>query len=1106
MDIAEWLQNLGLGRYAPDFAQHKVDWDVLPKLTVADLREIGVTAVGDRRRLLEAIGNLPTSEFATDAVSGEAERRQLTVMFCDLIDSTALATRLDPEDLREVIAAYHRTVTDAVVEFDGFVAKYMGDGVLVYFGYPRAHEDDPERAVRAGLSLVAAVGRLDVSLVKLQVRVGIATGLVVVGDLLGEGSAREQSVVGETPNLAARLQALAGPNAVVIAVGTRQLTGDLFDYHDLGPVEVKGITGPVPAWQVLGPSTVESRFEALRGPALTPLMGRDEEVDLLLRRWGRTKNGDGQVVLVSGEPGFGKSRLTAALEERLQGEPHLRQRLFCSPYRQDSPLYPFIEQIGRAAGLTPSDSAAAKWEKFEILLARGSISDDDAPFLADLLSLPGSERRPIPDLSPQLKKERTLEALLRRLKTLSNRRGVVVIFEDVHWIDPSSRELLDLTIEYVRTLPVLLIVTCRPEFQPSWISESHVTMLVLNRLGRRDTAALVEQIAGDRELPDQLVTQIVERTDGVPLFVEELTKSILESGALREDGDHCVLKGHLPPFAIPTSLHASLLARLDRLGSARNVAQIGATFGRWFRYTSLRAASGISEDELQFSLGQLVAAGLLVRSGAPPDAIYTFKHVLMQEAVYESLLRNTRQQLHGRVAEALEANFPELMDSQPEFFARHYTEAGVVEKSVLYWGKAARRSIARSAMTEAAAQFQRALGQLALLPDSLDHQRKELEFCSALATVLQSVKGYAAPETGQALDRARVLWGQLGSPSEFLQVSYAQSLYHEIRGELSLAHRLDEDLLSLSRQRDDAGGLILAHHSLGRNQMFAGRFTSSRWHFEQALTLCDETFDHSLVRQAGVYPRVASQAFMAISLFCLGYPVQALARSSAAIADARKRSHPPSLAMSLTNGARLASFVGDVALLEEQAEQLATIATERSFGLWRAMGMVYRGWLKAKTGDFVEAISLLRDGLAAYRTTGAEAWVPYQILLLARACEMAGQIEEVENLLDNANAVSHRTGEHWLTAELYRHKGQLLLRQGCPKEAEELYRKALGIAAEQEARLWALRAAMNLARLWDEQGRRLEAHDLLNPVFSWFTEGLETPDLREAATLLAELA
>src|SRR5215472_15933509 len=473
---------------------------------------------------------------------------------------------------------------------------------------------------------------------------------------------------------------------------------------------------------------------------------------------------------------------------------------------------------------------------------------------------------------------------------------------------------LDLAVERVRGLPVLLIITFRPEFQPPWISEPHVTMLVLNRLDRHDRAALATQIAGGKALPDEIISQIVERTDGVPLFAEELTKSVLESGLLREEEDRYVLDGPLPPLAIPTSLHASLMARLDRLASVRQVAQIGAAFGRWFRYASLRAVSGIPEDELQASLTRLVDAELVFQSGTPPDAVYTFKHALVQEAAYGTLLRNARQQLHGRIAEALKSHFPEMTDSQPELFARHYTEARLVEKSVFYWSKAARRSAARSAMAEAAVQFQRALDQLALLPDSPERQRQELEFCSSLGTVLQSVKGYAAPETGQTLARARELWERLGSPSEFLQVSYAQSLYHEIRGELHLAHRLDKDLLRLSRQRDDAAGLVLAHQSLGRNLMFAGRFASSRSHLEQTLALCDVGSDASLVRQAGVHPRVASQAFMAISLFCLGHPAQAVARSTAAIIEAQQLAHSPSLAMSLTNGARLGSLVGNDAM------------------------------------------------------------------------------------------------------------------------------------------------------------------------------------------------
>ena len=727
-----------------------------------------------------------------------------------------------------------------------------------------------------GWASIDAVGRLDVKSVKLQARVGIATGLVVVGDLIGEGSAQEQSVVGETPNLAARLQALAEPDAVVIAAGTRRLVGDLFEYRDLGAVKVKGIAAPVPAWQVLRPSVVASRFEALRGSALTPLIGRDEEIDLLLRRWARAKAGDGQVVLISGEPGIGKSRITAALAEGLHAEPHLRLRYFCSPYHQDSALFPFIDQLGRAAGFARDDPPAARLEKLEALLARAAPPDEDVAFLADLLSLPASERHPLPNLSPQRKKERTLEALIRQLEGLARRQPVVMVFEDAHWIDPTSRELLDLTVERVRSLPVLLIVTFRPEFQPPWTGQPQVTMLALNRLDRRDRTALVEQIAGGKALPDDVVAQIVDRADGVPLFVEELTKSVLESGLLREERDRYVLDGALPPFAIPTSLHDSLMARLDRLASVRLVAQIGAAIGREFPYELLRAISRLPEDELQTALARLVASELVFQRGTPPDAVYSFKHALVQDAAHGSLLRGTRQQLHAQIAAALEAYSPELMDSQPEIFAQHYAEAGLVEKSLACWGKAGHRSAARSAMAEAAAQFQKGLDQLALLPDTRERLQQELEFWSALGAVLRAVKGNAAPETGHAYARARELWEQLGSPVEFLRVPYGQSLYHAFRGELDLALRLDNDLLRLSGQRNDSAGLVLGYLSSGRNLMLAGRFASSRSHLEAALALYEPISHRSLVYQAGLHPHVNSQAILGMVLFCLGFPDRAV--------------------------------------------------------------------------------------------------------------------------------------------------------------------------------------------------------------------------------------
>jgi len=680
-----------------------------------------------------------------------------------------------------------------------------------------------------------------------------------------------------------------------------------------------------------------------------------------------------------------------------------------------------------------------------------------------------------------------------------------MVFEDAHWIDPTSRELLDLAVERIRSLPVLLIVTFRPEFQPPWTGQPQVTMLALSRLDRHDRTVLVEQIAGGKSLPDEVINQIAERTDGVPLFVEELTKSVLESGLLREEGDRYVLDSALPTLAIPTSLHASLLARLDRLASVHLVAQIGAAIGREFSYALLRVISRVPEEELLTALDRLVTSELVFKRGTPPDAIYTFKHALVQDAAHGSLLRSTRQQLHAQIAEALETHCPELMENQPEIFAQHYAEAGFVEKSIACWGNAGRRSAARSAMAEAAAQFQKGLEQLALLPDDFARRRQELEFRSSLGTVLQSVKGYAADETGRTFARARELWEQLGSPSKFLQVSYAQSIYHTIRGELKLAHRLDEDLLRLSRQRNEPAGLFLAHQSRGRNLMFAGRLVAARSHLEEAIALCDPETDQSLVRQAGLHPQVASQGFLAIVLFCLGYPVQALTRSTATIADARRLAHPPSLAMSLTNAARLLSFTGNGAALDEWAGELATMADEQGFLLWRAAGIIFRGWVRVNTGDVAEGKSLLNRGLAAYRATGARAWVPYQIDLLARAYEIAGQIEEAVYLLDDALQIIVRTGERWLEAELYRHKGQLLLRQGHSEAAEELYRKALSIAEEQEAKLWELRAAASLARLRGNQGRRAEARDFLAPIYGWFTEGFDTADLKEAKALLDEL-
>jgi class 3 adenylate cyclase/predicted ATPase len=1112
VDIAAWLRSLGLQQYENAFRENEIDAAVLQELTAEDLKDIGVRLVGHRRRLLGAIAALqpkgeptPVAERREVIDAAAAERRQLTVMFCDLVGSTALSMRLDPEDLREIIAAYHGTVAKMVGELNGFIADYMGDGVLAFFGYPQAHEDDAERAIHAGLSVIDSVSRLDVGSVKLQARVGIATGQVVVGEPTGEGSVQQQLVVGETPNLAARLQALAEPGTVVVAASTRRLVGNLFECRDLGAIDVKGIAVPVSAWQVLRPRAVGSRFEALHGSALSSFIGRDEEIDLLLRRWARVESGNGQVVFISGEPGIGKSRIAVELEKRLHVAPHIHLHYRCSPYHQDSPLFPFIDQLGRVSGFGNDDSPAVKLDKLKALLARAAPPDEDFNLIADLLSLPVSGRHAVSDLSPQRKKEQTLEALIRQLQGLARLKPVVAVIEDAHWMDPTSRELLDLTVECVRILPVLLVVTFRPEFQPPRIGQPQVTMLVLNRLSRPDRTALVMQIAAGKPLPDEIVDQIIDRTDGVPLFVEELTKSVLESGVLREEMDRYVLDRKLTPFAIPTTLQDSLMARIDHLASARLVAQIGAAIGREFSYALLRAVAPFSEGELEAALGRLVASGLVFQRGAPPNAVYSFKHALVQDTAHDSLLRSSRQRLHAQIAKALETHFPELMDGQPELIARHYAEAGLIERSAAYWGRAGQKSAARSAMAEAAAQLQKALDQLELLPKTPERQRQELEFYSSLGAALRFVKGQASPEMGHAFARAKELWERLGSPSEFLHIPYGQSRHHAFRGESDLAQRLDEDLLRLSRRRNDTAGMVLGHDCSGRDLLLAGRFAPSRSHFEQVLALYDPISHGTLVNQTGSYPHVISQGYLAIALLCLGFPDRALAQSNAAVAEARKLGHPPTLTVSLSTDSRLLSLAGDFATLDERAGQLIAVATEQDFPLYRMLGTIYRGWSKVNTGDLLAGISLLRSGSSAYSGTGAKTRTPYHLALLARACEIAGQVEESLYLLDDALQVAERIGECWFTSELYRHKGRLMLQQRNSEAAEDLYRQAAAIAKQQEAKLWELRAAVGLARFRRDQERRTEARDHLASVYGWFSEGFDTQDLKTANELLVQL-
>jgi class 3 adenylate cyclase len=718
--IASWLTRLGLGQYAQHFAENEIDASVLPYLKEQDLKDIGIP-LGHRRKILAAIGERGglKSAIAEPAAtepkaSVAAERRQVTVVFSDLVGSTALSGCMDPEDLREIISAYQRCVAETVSRFGGFVAKYMGDGVLVYFGYPEAHEDDAERAVWAGLELITTVASLNAP-VRLQVRVGIATGVVVVGDLIGSGEAQERGIVGETPNLAARLQAVATPNSVIIADDTRKLLGDLFELQDLGTQDLKGIKGSARAWAVLRPGSVESRFEALHTSALTPLVGREEELELLLRRWSRAKNGEGQVVLLSGEAGIGKSRLTAALLESLAPEPHTRLRFFCSPQHTDVALYPIISQLIRAAALVQNDSPQAKLDKLDALLAQSSTSPEDAAIIAELLSLPNDGRYPALGPDPQQRRQKTLQALSTQVEALTRSNPLLMIFEDAHWSDPTSLESLDRVTDLIVTRPVLLLVTFRPEFVPPWIGRPHVMAMTLNRLTRRDANTLIDRVVGTKSLEAKIREDIIERTDGIPLFVEELTKAVLD---VEGEGEaHGIVSG-VPStaMAVPATLQASLMARLDRLGSAKVLAQIGAAIGRQFSFALLNAVVGRPQTEVKDALDRLVAVGLLFQQGIPPDASYLFKHALVQDAAYGTLLRKQRRELHAKIVDQMLRLRPETSASQLATLAHHCMQAGDIEKAAEYQVQAGQLAAARSEMKEALSLLQNAISWLSLAP------------------------------------------------------------------------------------------------------------------------------------------------------------------------------------------------------------------------------------------------------------------------------------------------------------------------------------------------------------------------------------------------------
>ena len=1025
-------------------------------------------------------------------------------MFCDLVGSTALSAELDPEDLRTVIAGYYREVAAEVQRFGGFVARHVGDGVLIYFGYPAAHENDSERAVRAGLALISAIRRLKLRPgIVLDARVGIATGLVVV-DMIGEGAAREWTVLGDAPNLAARLQTFAEPGTVLIAPTTHRLIGDLFECRALGPREIKGLADPMQVWQALRPADVANRFWARRA-AYPPTVGRAEEIELLLRRWQQAKGGEGRVVLISGEPGIGKSRLARTLEEHIAKEPHLRLRYFGSALHQDSALFPFIGQLEHAAGIGREDSAETRLDKLAALLEPyAAVPQQEVALFAQLLGIDGGKRYPALELSPRTRMERTLAALLTQLVSLSARQPVLVTFEDAHWMDPSSHEGLQQAIERLQALPVLMVVTARPEFQPDWVGLPHVTLQTLNRLSRRECTLLIEHLTAGKPLPEQVFQQIVERTDGVPLFVEELTQTVVEGGYLREGADRYVFYGPLPELALPATLQGSLLARLDRLGAVREIAQEAAAIGREFAYELLAAVTGRSEAELAKGLDQLVSSGLVQQRGTPPAASYSFKHALMQDAAYSTLLRSKRQALHARIADAYDQRLRDIIDTRPELMAYHLAQAGFAERSIGFWLKAARVAIARGGAAEAAAQLHRGLALLGEIPDHDNRRRQELELQIALGNALTAATGYTGTRTDAAFRRARELCLEVGDTAQLIRVTWGQFTGHFAGGRQRPALAVANELLALSERADDAGGRQMGHASVGVSLLHLASFAEARTQFERALAI-DAASEREWTHRYGQSGRVTALAYMSLGLLPLGFLDAAQRLAEQSVEEARKLAHPTSLCFAHSIVCRVYYLLRDKDALARHSAMVVRLADEHGLGLWRALGSIYAGWSRAEEGAARQGVAMIRDGIARYRAAGAALSLPLFLASLASLEGATGNQREALELLGQAQAAGTAGDEHWMSAEIHRLTGEAMLAgNGDAAGAEREFQAALALARQQGARLWELRAATSLARLARDGNGAGAARDTLARVYRSFSEGFTEPDLEQAKAVLGE--
>ncbi len=1083
MDVGEWLRGLGLDRYVPAFLDAELTAANLAELTDADLRELGLP-LGPRKTVLRAIEALGTPSAAPASPSGPspAERRQLTVMFVDLVGSTALSARLDPEEMGAVLRAYQNAVAGEIARFEGHVAKFMGDGVLAYFGWPVAHEDEPERAVRAALAIIDAVSGLKAAASEpLACRIGIATGLVVVGEMIGEGVAQEQTVVGETPNLAARLQALAAPGQVVIGETTRRLLGTGFALDDLGAKALKGIEGAVGAFAVTGERVLASRFEG-RADALQPMVGRDHELGLLLERWSQAGADEGQAVLLVGEAGIGKSRITRALLDALRPEPHTRIRYQCSPFHTGSALWPAIQQLEHAARFTADDSPEARLDKLEQALGDGAAADA-APLLTHLLGLDGTARYGALELAPTVLRARTLEVLVRQLLALAAQQPVLLLIEDAHWADPTTLELIEAWLDAIADAPVLLVLTSRPDNQPALGAHPHVTRLSLNRLSRAGIEAIVARLGGER-LPPATLDAIIARTDGVPLYVEELTKAILETGET----------------AIPASLHDSLMARLDRTPEVKEIAQIAACIGREFDHGLLAAVADRSSAELTGGLDKLTTAELIFRRGVPPEASYLFKHALVRDAAYESLLRSKRQAVHRRILNALET-----AGALPQLLGHHAREAGLVESAIGHFETAGRQALAKPAYLEAIANLRQAVALVASLGDDVPQRRRVLELQTVIGPACIGGYGYGAAETGVEYERALALLHRIGDSPLWMPVYYGNWAVRYVRANHQDALRVAEEMVERARGQDDDAATLVAYRVLGTTQSMLGRTAEALLNIERAWQLYDPARHRALTSMVGQDPGAAALIYKAI---CLGYSGaldEATRTAESAVALARESRHPLTIAYTFGHANLLWSVLADLPRATAINDENLAYSEVNGIRIWQVFSLVWQAVVLEQSDRHQEALAVAGEALPRLVATGTALFQPFLHSAVATSLLALGRHAECEARLEDARRQIETSGERWIEPDIHRIEGNLRLARGDEAAAQLCYRRAIEIARGQEGRLLELRAATALCRLLASQGQRRQAQDLLTPLYGWFTEGFDARDLVEARALMDEL-